>query len=291
MRDGEPESPFTTWSQGDVLPAEDVLPHLDASHAAIISRTCNIHRTREHLPTIHVAPLVRLPDEAMAEAARNGRRPRYLWVPDYEDGEWFADLAWVTAVDKNSLLPLNPVRGCESAEAARIFRRGAGRFLSKPSTDDDIQASLAPLLKRFKNKHSGQGDEARAMRQVLDVRLEADDWDAGQTEITVVFIVEPTALVLDADELPTPNTDIATGLANGRVGPADIATALADSPSPAEQAWLWDRLAEAWLGICEEGGKVAALIPEVVTEDMYPLSRVRTSDPFDAEDLSYRFAM
>lgn len=271
---------YDQWRQGDVI-----LDHPDGP-LVIVSRTCDIVRPPTERPVVHCAALVR----DVGIQARRWRRPRYAPLPSYDDGNWFSDFDTITAIGKESLNGCARERGVTGESKQRRFRRQVGRYFSKPSHEIFVEETIRPIVERFGDKHTKQSAEGRLIEQIVDVRVRLSWTDSGTALLDIYFIVEPSAYLLDPEEMWQVSTEIRDLMASGGLeGLNEIAKAWDESGTAHDRAWLLGRYLEVVTGPCVENpaGPIGEVAWHLEREDEFPYSLVKETSPADVEQLSY----
>lgn len=292
------------YRQGDHLPGLTDLPVLDAEGVRIVSaphgaillaQTCDIVRAEP--PTVQVAPLRYLSGED-ARSARDGKRPRFVHVPEL-GGDAFADLDVIATMNKIRLTTLARQPGVISDEHVRDFGRAVGRRPGRFAFPDEIVPWLNKLqdLISSKSRRPASPEGQLINDQIMEVRVEASrGWAAGPPwDITLVVLVKLDALPTFAnDDPPEPPEALQHWLyGNGSVlirSASDIAQRLGQAAtSDVERYYLWGAFAESWALKCQppesqrERGSVDA---EVVSDDQFTTNRYRRSERLDLDHLS-----
>ena len=305
--DQETATVLREFHQGDHLPdvgrlsvitsRGSLAPVPTPDGAVVVSQTCDaVQSTRL---TVQLAPLTRL-SGVIAEEARDGKRPRYVHLPQVGD-DAFADLEIVGTVAKPALRGQRHVRGVVADEDVRRFSLAVGRKFSRFAFPDEVVAWLQPLEKVALSKANRQTSaEGRAFAQVEQLRIECENgWDSPPYELVLAIIVKPGELpMFPDDQSPTmPEKlwrdlyDVNTKTLKKTSG--QIAEMLDKSSDPVERYFLWMSLGEAWATICQPKGPVSAevasavtLRAEVIPADEYSLARVIRSESLDLDHLS-----
>jgi hypothetical protein len=269
----------------------------------LISQTCDIVLSSRF--TVQVAPLVYLPEQEAAEA-RNGKRPRYVHVPNFGEHA-FADLSAVATIDKEDLSKVTHKHGVSSDMEIRDFGRRVARRFGRFAFPDDVVPWLKPLEDLVQKKHEKNSAEGEALRQVCQFRVEcAAKWSEGAPYgLTLCVIlysdVLPSLSTASGDEFDIPlSAHLKQWLYNDdmtpKASPDRIAREIQKSEVPPEDIhWLWMALAQSWVQKCTPARRdqtpnvmaaVEMIEADVVSEDRYPLSRYRISEELDLDHLS-----
>jgi hypothetical protein len=306
--------------QGDVVqltslpvlePNGTIRRHPAPNGVVILSQTCDVV-----LPdrlTVVAAPLVRLSGDVLRQATKGGR-PRYVAVPA-AGVDAFADLDIIGTLDKNILAGTSATDGTGPADAdiRRFGQRVARRFGRFPFPDE-VVPWLLPLTDIVAGKYGKGTGEARALEQVVELRVEATGgWTTPPYALTLVTIVRAGTLPeLDEKDQIDPPPSLQRWLrepsgrlrrTSGEIANRIFAHELDPSgtspiPAPIDRYHLWLALAEAWAAKCAPrgsdkddaavagavaGGEIAA---DILSDDEYPLARYRRSERLDVEHLS-----
>ncbi|WP_406838056.1 hypothetical protein ACICHK_20630 [Streptomyces sp. AHU1] len=301
------------YQQADVLntdriplrgPSGEAVWHPTPDGVVIISQTCDI--VQQNKAYLQVAPIVRLPENLVKQAAK-GARPGYVAVPE-AGSDAFADLDHIATVSKAHVALLAPQRGVADVAALRAFGMRVGRRFSRFAFPDEVSPWLEPLKSAVISK---AGNTNSPLGRVLDgwvesLRLECSpSWDAGPPyQLTLLVLVKPGLLpVFDENEKPEPPPALEQWLwdEEGRVKqrPAAIAdrlTKLTTDGERTERHWLWEGFAQSLAAECNPkapapddvtnavaGGEIDA---EVTTIRDITYERVLQSEEIDVDHLS-----
>jgi hypothetical protein len=271
----------------------------------LISQTCDIVQANRF--TVQVAPLVYLPEQKAAES-RDGKRPRYINVPNFGE-QAFADLSAVATLDKEELFGIRHEHGISGDTAIRDFGRRVARRFGRFAFPDEVGFWLRPLEGIVQKKHNRDSAEGHALRQVCQLRIEClAGWTAGPPySLTLCVIpysgVLPSLMVgkSEDEEFDIPlSPKVRQWLYGDNMTPKASADKIAreiqkSEASPEDTHWLWLALSQTWAQKCtpaardrtpEIMGAVEMIDSDVVSEDAYPLSRYRQSEELDLDHLS-----
>ena len=301
---GESSPSEVAWRQGDVFSLREVFILADGGHSChsvphgvvLISQTCDV--VLPDRVNVQVAPIVQLEGD-VAREARDGKRSRYVRLPQMGDGH-FADLDIVCTVNKGSLKSLWVGSGvCGDVEDRRFagaVARRFGRFAFPDCVSDAMKVLRDVIQSKSKKPESPFG---RILEDVLELRAESGDWTQATPDVTLIFALRPGVLPALSDEdfaavsesysrydeiLPSSAKAVLTQIANDlcRGGPTD----------PVEVHCLWQRLADAAAISCEyqaqriSDGVHPTFVGDVISADEFPLTRVRNSEVVDLDHLS-----
>jgi hypothetical protein len=267
------------------------------SGAVLISQTCDVVQSHQERPTVQAAKLIQLKN-AMAQEAADGRRPRFVAVPN-EGASWFADLEVIGTIHKLALVRLSHRAGVLGDDQVRSFAESVGRRFSRFPFPDEVTEQTNALVKEVQGKYGKEASSlGRVLHQVLQLRLQAHPrWDDPDAVVTLFVICNPGVLPTFDDPPDTP-VDLAQwlGLDTSEVAnrtPSQIAERLlAASPGSVEAWHLWDQLGRVWARRCSQvdptGGTGLAheFHAEVLSADEFTLDRVRSSEILDVDYLS-----
>ena len=150
---------------------------------------------------------------------------------------------------------------------------------------DDLRPALSRLRDRIIEKWDKEmSSQGAALSEVLQIRASADpDWNSDAVSVHLVFILEPGVLAQsDEPPEPTPATREWFKFRDRPTRSRPVGGAL----DLIERAWLWARLVESWIGLCEPQGTIRDVTGEVVSQDEYTLDRYRDSSSLDMDYLS-----
>jgi hypothetical protein len=265
--------------------------------AVLISQTCDVVRPRGERPTVQVAKLSRLEAER-ARAAADGRRPRFVAVPNVGP-EWFADLEVIGTIDKRALVRLSRREGVVGDDQVRTFAGAVGRRFSRFPFPDEVTDQTNALLKEVQEKYGKEASPlGQVLQQVLELRLQAHPrWDDPDASITLFVICKPRVLpTFDEpreapDELARWLRSDASGVANR--APSEIAERILNaSLGSVEKLHLWNQLGRVWAHRCSDVTPTHGtrqqhqFDAEVLSANEFSLDRVRSSEILDVDYLS-----
>jgi hypothetical protein len=292
-----------TYRQGDHLATLTSLPVVTVAGVrarpapegvVLIAQTCDI--VRDYPPTVQVAKLTYLMDTNDARAARDGKRPRFVHVPELGENA-FADLDLIATIDKGTLLSHARQTGVETDQDVRIFGRAVGRRPGRFAFPDEVVRWLDRLTDLISSKsRKPNSPEGRLLVAIEEVRVEAPGgWVAGPPwHLTLVIIVKPGTLpTLIDDEPPRCPDDLAKWLydSDGRLrhSSGEIAARLENEQRSEGLHYLWEAYAESWTLKCqppEAESYLGTVAAEIVSDDEFTTLRYRRSEALDLDHLS-----
>jgi hypothetical protein len=296
-----------SYRQGDVLedlaavvvvgPTGEAVEVAAPLGVVVVSQTCDV--VLANRLSVQLAQRVRLGDREASEA-RDGKRPRYVHLPQIGDRD-FADLDVAMTVSKSHISGLRRRPGVLTDKEVRRFAGAVARKYGRFPFPDNVTPWLRPLedvvSSRVRKPNSPEG---RVLEEVVELRVEsASGWGSGPFQLTLCVIVKPGVLpTFQNDELP----DLPEGLGlwlyggSGNLvrGSAQIAERLLRTTDPTERYWLWMAIGDAWAVRCSPPADstetvlaaVSDLTAEVLTADEFPLTRVRRTEILDLDHLS-----
>lgn len=306
-------SAWQACRQGDIVPISSLsvlavgkgqtvdLPH----GAAVISQTCDVV-----LPdrlNIVVAKVVQL-DGSEASEARNGSRSRYVELPNYQKDK-FVDLEYIATHSKHGLNPANFERGIDQSKTkdVRSFATRVARRFGRFAFPDQVVPWLAALQDVVKSKHDKtRSPVGRALKEVVELRVEAADWESEPLDLTLHVIVKGGTLPeLTDEELEAPDNVLKWLRPKGNLtqSASDIAGLLfrdelgtGHPPTAKEKYHLWLAFGEALGLLCKPKGPAAdeasvqsavrTISGVVVADDEFTLVQHRRSEMLDLDHLS-----
>lgn len=299
---------LATFRQGDHLAAIKSVPVASPTGSAvdiktphgvvIVSQTCDVVQV-DRL-TIQVAQFTRLADPTATEA-RDGRRPRYVHLPEL-GADAFADLEVIATLTKSLLCGYKRIPGVLADRDIRHFGQAVGRRFSRFAFPDAVQPWLQPLEDIARSKsHKPASPEGKAFAKVRQLRIECDNgWASPPYELVLAIIVEPGTLPMFPDdalpEIPDPlrHTLYDPKRSVLKLTPGEIASLLEKAKDTVERYFLWMALGDAWAAKCKPNNSVATTVKdavsmirgEVIEADEYSLTRVMRSEVLDLDHLS-----
>jgi hypothetical protein len=186
-------------------------------------------------------------------------------------------------------------------EHIRRFAGSVSRKYGRFAFPDDVVRALDPLRDVLRSKARKERTPlGRILADVYGIRVEAagESWVTPPYDLTLIVIFEPGVVPNFAnDDLP----DEPAGLRDRVIGQEgniatrsnQIADEFHETTDPRERYWLIMMLAESWAAQCEVAAVrkgvqavVRSVLPDVVTVDDFPLSRVNNSEDLDLDYLS-----
>jgi len=276
---------FNERQQGDII---RISTDLEENDYAIVSQTCDVVQPKRE--TVLLAPVIKTLTAVEMRGASDRSNPRYVLINDRA-----IDLGKIHYVAKESISGAVIVGGLDTLDnlAARDFALSVGRWFSRFAVPDELHPWLVPLQKLIRSKYSKENSPLHTVLQdVVEVRVEADQWFSPGRHITIHTIVKAAALPLDFPTSPviSPLTSKKSSLS-----PGILATEMIKAGAP-YSVELWDQMAWAFADTCKLGGSdrdnpllvqaVAEVGAELWSEDDFPLSHMRRSEQLDIDFLS-----
>lgn len=282
-----------------------ILPTPDG--AVLLTQTCDAIRSEKL--TVALAPVVRV-EGGTASNARDGKVLRYIHLP-LVGFDAFVDMSVVTTIDKAFFATLQRTPGIDQTDddAVREFGRAVGRRFGRFPFPDEVTPWLRPLEVVVQSKHDKQSPEGAAMRDVVELRVEAvDGWQNPPYALTLCVIVKPGVVPSFPNDVPPCPDELLSWLRTGEgllrrkssAIAARLETERKQSPSSASVYWLWLALAEAWAALCspdlnkyptdraaEIQAAVTGISADLLEEREFNLFRYRRSEQLDVDHLSH----
>lgn len=225
--------------------------YAEADGLVIVSQTCDIVRDARTRPFVQLARLVRLPDQAAAEA-RRGMRPRFVPVPG-AGSDAFCDLDGIVTAEKSVLARSQRRVGLPTDIDRRRFGRAVGRSFSRFAFPDDLHSSLQPMVRRIRERHGRDSPEGRALRALEEIRVTgAPSWSANAIDVFLVF-APPSA--------------------------SDATEVMADEE--------WDQIVDEWIARAEPHGVIRSVDGAMIPLDELTAREYIDSDLLDLDHLSW----
>ncbi len=279
--------PTTAYGRDYAAPGKvSSLSEVAPNGVAVLTPTCDfVPRSGRDRPYVAVAPLVGLEEPEFSEA-RRGRHLRYVHLPSYEDGRYFADLDRISTIETGVLLiysrSASLTNDRERSDFARALARKFGRF----AFPDDLQLSMKKWRDHVISKHNKPNSpEGVLYQKAVDVRLSVDgEWFDDKITVTVKVLFPPGFL-----PIPDPNVAATIGAVqrvNAMKAPA-IAQKLYDGVADLQAgALMCERLQELWADRCEPTGSIQSIEFELLGTDDMTVDVYLASQSFDLEFLS-----
>jgi hypothetical protein len=286
---------FADVRQGHILTVAGA--HGVDEQLVVISQTCDVVLPKN--PTVTLAK-VTTPTEDVLLRARAGAMPRYVRLPSLE-GDLFADMSFVETRTKEELLDVTfaPAIDLDSNERQRDFSLAITRWFGRFPFPDDVVPWLRPVEEEVRKKYTKQGALGQLLSDdIVELRVETD-WRAKPYALVLHLIVRaetlPTLDDIGAKADPAFLAKLRDNDANV-LKPSAIADVLVSTADPLERSLAFDALAEAFASICKPATKhageqeimtaVSSIDGKLWSDDEFPLSQVRRSEPLDLEYLS-----
>lgn len=290
------------WRQGDVFRDGKtfVFDHgwipqpVRATHGAvIISQSCDASLPGRD--QVQIAPVVRLENEDDLREALSGRRTQYLALPRIGQ-EFFADLDGITTVMKTALISLERVGGVETDQEIREFAFSLARRFGRFAYPDDVVVCFKPLTEALRSKARKENSPlGKALADVHSFRVQCDDWSTEPYALTLIVILEPSAITSDLDDIgdcPEELSRLRNKSPSEQIN--GYATYLSDgNRNQTERYFGWQFLAEAWARRCEETatarditGVVSSVTAQLTSTDEFPMSQYLATESLDLDYLS-----
>jgi hypothetical protein len=265
--------------------------------AVLVSQTCDVVQSYQERPTVQAAKLTQL-KSTMAQEATDGRRPRFVAVPN-EGANWFADLEVVGTLDKLALVRLSRRDGVLGDDQMRSFAEAVGRRFSRFPFPDEVTEQTNALVREVQAKYRRETSPlGQVLQQVLQLRLQAQPrWDDPNAVVTL-FVICNLGVLPTFDNPPDLPVELARWLQPDAAGvaartPSEIAERLLAASLGSVEAWhLWDQLGRVWARRCSQvkptrgTGQAHEFQAEVLSADEFTLNRVRSSEILDVDYLS-----
>ncbi len=247
----------------------------------IISQSCDLVRPAARERYVQVARLVTEPDPDKRKALLGAHTPTKIRVPNRDD--LFIDLTVVTTMDKDAIAHLTWDRTITTSQDAEEFAQALGRKVSRFAFPDEFQDAIKKFRDRVRKKHDRDSAEGRAWEKVRQIRATAtDDWTDDEYDVTVTFVLDPTALPVGFDDV-TLDDDAYDEIEEMKIN--QLCDAIEDGTKPHLRAALWDRLVNAWIeeGPGDDNIRIDA---EAVSADDYLIADYWKSRRLDLDYLS-----
>lgn len=155
----------------------------------LLTQSCDIARPCAERPCVEVCPIVQIDDPDVYAQVVALKRPMYAAIPALSHDCLVADLDRTMTVSKSVLAQWQRTPGLTSDAEVRTFARALARKRDRFAFPDDFNSYVAPLSRRFTEKHSRDSDEGVALRNLLEIRVQATpNWDAPQIELKFYFV-------------------------------------------------------------------------------------------------------
>ena len=189
------------WLQGvEHIPIATSADEADLTEAtphgvAVLTQCCDLAQNQSGV--VHVSPIVKLSDTALADA-KAGRTSRYASIYD----DIFADLAIVATMSRDTAGTAANVVHRMNAQQRSLFADEIARRFSRFAYPDEVVTVLRPLTEQVRKKARKGGAVGQVLQRVAKLRLECEpSWDATEAlTITLLVIVEPQFLPAIPDD-------------------------------------------------------------------------------------------
>jgi len=266
---------------GQLTTMAEAAPH---GHV-ILTQTCDLQPQPDRdRPFVALAPLVRL--DGQEALARRGRMPRYVHIPAFENGGYFADLDRITTVETGVVLLAARPPGLSTDDERTGFARAVARKFRRFAFPDDLSMTLSGWRDRVVSRHDKEhSPEGALYREAIDVRVSAQpEWDAEAVAVVVTVLFPPGFLPASDPEV---EPEVAQVLEVSRLTDAGIATELcAGTADSARGVLLCDEIQSRWSSRCECVGMVRAIHFDLLGADEMTVDAYLRSFSLDMEFLS-----
>ncbi len=220
---------------------------IDAAGFMVLTQTCDLVRDCDPRPFIQVSPLVEIDDTELANV-RKGRILKYAFIPGLAAKRLVADLDRVMTLEKAVLRDVTRVPGCLSDGDSRQLTLSLSRKTTRFAFPDDFVEFAQKLTDRLRKKHGKISEEGAGLQALREIRVRADDWNAGNVELMFWFIREE------------------------------------DEPNFKDQSW--DSLLEKWLALVPKSGRFSSVDGQIASLDDLTARDYVESDPLDLDNLT-----
>src|ERR1017187_2210282 len=252
----------------------------------VVTQTCDIARSSDKRPYLQLAPLIRVSDPGRAKRYGEGETPQYVAVPE-AGSDAFADLDRIMTLDKSLAVNCSHYAGVgKDIDELRRFGQAVGRKFDRYPFPNNFVQSVRPLRQRVLERWDKPASpEGTILADLVQIRVEpVPVEEASETGFTLAFIMKQGSLPILADP-PAPSPSILRWLDKPKTA-SEIAKKLAETPGLDDKAHLFDKLAEAWAGLCQTNDVVRQVTGLIVSEDEYALSDYWQSERLDLDQLS-----
>lgn len=256
---------------------------------AIVSQTCDVVLPKRE--TILLAPATTELSDTARIGADDRSNPRYLKVSDY-----YIDLAKIHYHDKDGVNGATVVHPIDPTDhlRSRDFSLSVGRWFSRFAFPDEVHPWLSPLQKLIRSKYTKeQSPLHQVLQDVVEVRIEADQWFEPKRNLVVHLIVKEAALPLLPTGMTTAPLKRDTGTTTQT--PSEVAAKMLGHDRPISNK-LWEEFAWSLTDVCRPTPKelsdqsikdaVYDVTAEVWSDQDFPLARYRQSEQLDIDFLS-----
>lgn len=156
--------------------------------AVVLTQTCDIVRSCLKRPFMEVAPLVCLCPQ-LVEQIRRLWMPAFAYIPATAKSGLVADLDRVMTVEKSIVAEWTRTPGWVTDQEIRNFAQAISRKRSRFAFPDDFVRLAQSFLARIKGKHNRETDEARHLRALREIRVQAfPSWNHEIVKLNWWFI-------------------------------------------------------------------------------------------------------
>lgn len=161
------------------------LAEVEVPGFVVLSQTCDIVRKCSDRPFLEVAPLVSVDDSTFREIKRR-LRPRYVWIPAFEDRRLVADLDRVMTMEKGVVAAWKRIPGYGDNDDSDSIRQALARKFTRFAFPNDFIRVAGGLLDRIREKHDRQSDEGADLRALREIRVDASpSWGSDSINLLV----------------------------------------------------------------------------------------------------------
>ena len=176
-------------SSEETASSDSATPILDVvAGIVMLSQTCDVIRDCKERPFVEVAPLVKLPEQVVAEV-RKLRRPVFAYVPATAARFLVADLDRPMTVEKSIVARWDRIPGWTTEREIRDFALALSRKRARFAFPDDFVRAAQKLQRRLVDKHNKLSPEGDYLRALREIRVQAfPSWNGGQVHLGWWFI-------------------------------------------------------------------------------------------------------
>ena len=269
-------------ARGKVSNLSEVAPN----GVAVLTPTCDfVPRPGRDRPYVAVAPLVDL-GEPESSAARRGRHLRYVHLPSYKNGRYFADLDRISTIETGVLLTCLRSVGLATDRERSDFARALARKFRRFAFPDDLQMSMKRWRDHVVSRHNKPNSpEGILYQSAVDVRVSVHGgWCDDNIAVTVRVLFPPGFL-----PTPDPNMEAMVGTVervNAMAAP-EIAQKLSEGVADSQAGTIMcGRLQKLWADRCEPTGSIQSIEFELLGTDDMTVDIYLATQSFDLEFLS-----
>ena len=260
-------------------------------YTVLLTQTCDLQRTNFESPFCQIAPVIGAEDAFVREVSR-GRRPGFVWLPWFRNGEMVGDLSRITTLERSVLVETVELGRPRNDLEATHFAESVSRHFTRVALPNSVSEVLRPFLQKMKEKYDRNSPEGECIGKIASLRIEGTpSLSSAKPDLRVLVVLEAEYLptLEKSVELSDEHIDQLIGF-----GVARVAEILKKEIDPIKLREAWTALAELWLEgtrrLVETSNDLGSVDCEVINGDEFSFARSRNAPELDLAYLTTRAA-